>query len=151
MIITIYRTIIFLFMSDLSISISCQVSSLGVVTCGCHTTAHLRCNGEVLPETHGTHLLEADFLSQNQNPAHGFIHGLSPKQNLSTCGLWCLWESTQIWRYLSSLGPFQGPISGYTYTSFNMTFTALQNINQTIPYPWSLTGNLRKTSSGRAN
>lgn len=51
-------------MSDLSISISCQVSSLGVVTCGCHTTTHLRCNGEVLPETHGTHLLEADFLSQ---------------------------------------------------------------------------------------
>ncbi len=50
----IYPKIIFLFIAALSISISRQVSSLGVVTRGCHTTTHLRCNGEVLPETHGT-------------------------------------------------------------------------------------------------
>lgn len=41
----------------MSISVSRQVSSLGVVTCGCHTTTHLRCNGEVLPETRGTLIL----------------------------------------------------------------------------------------------
>ena len=107
-IIAIYPKIIFLFIAALSISTSRQVSSLGVVTRCCHTTTHLRCNGEVLPDTHSTLKIliivrlpfvgSSIFTPKISKPDFstmvlGILQIIPQNKHLSLCGLW---ESTQV-------------------------------------------------------